>query len=93
MYKMSMFVNCLLLLSAPAVAFSATLQTHQAYEFIGPFKEDFILKYNNIITNVGGAYNKSTGNQSLLILKMIDRFVNDCIFNELISAPLYPDLG
>ncbi|XP_076151886.1 complement C1q-like protein 2 [Alosa pseudoharengus] len=43
------------------VAFSATLQTQKSYEFIGPFNGDVILKYDNVITNVGSAYDPSTG--------------------------------
>ncbi|XP_062386581.1 complement C1q-like protein 2 [Sardina pilchardus] len=44
-----------------AVAFSATLQTQKPHEFLGPFNENQKLKYENVITNVGNAYNPNTG--------------------------------
>ncbi|XP_042562744.1 complement C1q-like protein 3 [Clupea harengus] len=43
------------------VAFTATLQTENLHEVIGPFPEDFTLKYENVITNDGIAYDPNTG--------------------------------
>lgn len=49
------------LLACVAVAFSATLQSKWPHEFIGPFSKVFTLKYGNVITNVGNAYDPKTG--------------------------------
>lgn len=57
-----MFGNGLFFALLPAVAFSATLQTQLPHEFIGPFEKEYTLKFENVITNVGSAYDPSTGN-------------------------------
>ncbi|XP_030286575.1 complement C1q subcomponent subunit C-like [Sparus aurata] len=40
------------------VAFSALIETGGAY---GPFKTDVTLAFNKVLTNIGGAYDSSTG--------------------------------
>lgn len=49
-----------------AVAFSVTPQVRIPHHMIGLFNEDAILKYDNIITNVGNAYNPDTGKRHFL---------------------------
>ncbi|XP_030286075.1 complement C1q-like protein 4 [Sparus aurata] len=44
--------------SKTKVAFSALIEKGGAY---GPFKTDITLAYNKVLTNIGDAYNSSTG--------------------------------
>ncbi|KAG5845612.1 hypothetical protein ANANG_G00141130 [Anguilla anguilla] len=45
----------------PKVAFAASLANHSETKTIGPYSEDVTVVYTHVITNVGGAYNQSTG--------------------------------
>ncbi|XP_064199647.1 cerebellin-3-like [Anguilla rostrata] len=45
----------------PKVAFAASLANHSETKTIGPYSEAVTVVYTHVITNVGGAYNQSTG--------------------------------
>ncbi|KAL0965086.1 hypothetical protein UPYG_G00276610 [Umbra pygmaea] len=46
----------------PEVAFSAFLLGEDGQDNFGPYDADAVLMYNEVTTNIGGAYNPTTGN-------------------------------